>query len=70
MSLPTVTPAYGRDYRSLKAAQKDWNEGKDFVLCDYVRGGTYTSCRDFPAGAMVRYAKLTKIGRLKPVPSD
>lgn len=25
-----VTPAYGRDYTTAKAARADWNEGKDF----------------------------------------
>ena len=30
----TVIPAYGRDYRSAKAAKQDWIAGKDFIICD------------------------------------
>ncbi len=69
MSLPTVTPAYGRDYKSLKAAQQDWDNGKDFNLASPSHGSGYTSCRDWPNGAMVRYSKLTKAGKLKPAPA-
>ena len=32
----TVTPAYGRDYKSAKAAKADWNEGKDFMIADVM----------------------------------
>jgi hypothetical protein len=28
----TVTPAYGREYKSAKAARADWDSGKDFIL--------------------------------------
>jgi len=34
MSYLTVTPAYGRDYKSAKAAKEDWNSGKDFIISD------------------------------------
>jgi hypothetical protein len=27
-----VTPAYGRDYTSAKAAKADWFAGKDFIM--------------------------------------
>jgi hypothetical protein len=30
-----VTPAYGRDYKSAKAAQLDWRSGKDWILQDF-----------------------------------
>ena len=30
----TVTPAYGRDYKSAKAAKGDWDAGKDFIIAD------------------------------------
>ena len=32
----TVTPAYGRDYKSKKAAIDDFNAGKDFILQDFM----------------------------------
>ncbi len=28
----TLSPAYGRDYKSKAAVQKDWDEGKDFII--------------------------------------
>ena len=31
MSYKTVTPAYGRDYRSARAARDDWNNDLDFI---------------------------------------
>lgn len=44
----TLVPAYGRDYKSKKAALKDWEEGKDFrIQCIAHRhDGSYTSVRD------------------------
>ena len=30
----TVTPAYGRDYKSGKAAKADWAADKDFIIND------------------------------------
>ena len=32
MSNITLTPAYGRDYKSGKAAKEDYNNGVDFIL--------------------------------------
>lgn len=45
-----LQPAYGRDYKSKAALQKDWDEGKDFVT---VRG-QYCSKADFP-GQLVEF---------------
>jgi hypothetical protein len=36
MSTITVTPAYGRDYRSKAQAIADWEAGKDFILQDVM----------------------------------
>ena len=33
--LMTLTPAYGRDYKTAKAAKADWNDNKDFVVSDF-----------------------------------
>jgi hypothetical protein len=32
----TLSPAYGRDYKSKKAVQADFEEGKDFIICDIM----------------------------------
>jgi len=42
----TVSPAYGRDYKSAKAAKADWDDGKDFIVCSPFPSGQYCSCRD------------------------
>jgi len=59
--IPTLTPAYGRDYKSKKACLKDFIEGKDFVYHTWYRE-TYCSIKDFNSGEEVklRYDKLTK----------
>ena len=35
MAFITVTPAYGRDYKTAKAAKADWQAGKDFIIRSY-----------------------------------
>lgn len=58
----TLTPAYGRDYKSKKALLEDFNNGKDFYL-HHPMGGGYCSIRDFSKGASVtfRYSKQLKV---------
>jgi hypothetical protein len=46
----TVGPAYGRDYITGKAAEEDWNAGKDFKILTYGPDeGRYISIRDAAA---------------------
>jgi hypothetical protein len=61
----TVVPAYGRDYKSKKAVQEDWDAGKDFLCAGLNRG--YVNKEDAPKGTTVtiRYAKLTKVHLIK-----
>lgn len=35
MNTTTLTPAYGRDYKSKKAALADFHAGKDFIINDF-----------------------------------
>jgi hypothetical protein len=57
----TLTPAYGRDYTSKKAAVADLNAGKDFVA-QGPTGGGYAGARDLPDGTYtVRYGKLREV---------
>lgn len=60
MIYQTVVPAYGRDYKSAKAALADWHEGKDFRA---EPQGQYCSRRDFGPDTTIniRYTRLTKI---------
>jgi hypothetical protein len=56
-----VTPAYGRDYTSAKAAKADWNKGLDFldtVLHRYV-SKPYADAHDLKV--IIRYAKNLKV---------
>ena len=31
-----IVPAFGRDYKSKKALVQDWEEGKDFIISDFM----------------------------------
>lgn len=59
----TVSPAYGRDYKSKAEATAAFAEGQDFKMESLGQGGTYCSARDFEHGVWVsiRYEKMTKI---------
>jgi hypothetical protein len=57
-TMKTLTPAYGRDYKSAEAVLKDYTEGKDFVVQPQAQ---YCSIRDFPDEIVkIRYSRLTK----------
>jgi hypothetical protein len=60
----TLTPAYGRDYKSAKEVKADWNANKDFVIADIVGGnaGRMINKQQAPAGTYnIRYKKLTQV---------
>ena len=61
-SYGTLTPAYGRDYKSKKALLEDFNTGKDFYF-NSPWGSGYCSIRDFAKGAEItfRYGNLMKV---------
>jgi len=59
--MPTLTPAYGRDYRSSKDAKADYYSGKDFKFnkLNHRNDGAYCSCRDFIDEVItIRYNRL------------
>jgi hypothetical protein len=62
----TLTPAYGRDYKSQKEVKADWKNGKDFIIADIVHpySGKPCSIRDVDSlggKVMIRFNKNTKI---------
>ena len=62
--MATLTPAYGRDYKSAKAAKHDYYSGKDFIFNDasHRNHGAYCSCEDFKdTTIMLRYHRLTRV---------
>jgi hypothetical protein len=63
--MATLTPAYGRDYKSKAAVFEDLNAGKDFIFNDITSpwDGKYCSIRDFKEGErhQVRWHHITKV---------
>ncbi len=55
----TISGAYGRDYKSKKAALADWNDDKDFEIRDlFSGGGTYVNRADLNAGGNTQTISL------------
>lgn len=65
----TLTPAYGRDYTSGKAAQADFDADKDFILNDmsspYDGKPVNKSQIDKGTTVNLRYKRLTQIKVVK-----
>jgi hypothetical protein len=65
----TLTPAYGRDYKSAKAVKADFNLDKDFVVVSIIDPacGRYVNKADLldQGSVRIRYAKLTKVTVVK-----
>ena len=61
----TLSPAYGRDYRSKAEIIKDFEAGKDFFVEGYGGSG-YASIRDLPDGTyQLRYKQLRQVAVVK-----
>lgn len=71
MKYVTVTPAYGRDYKSGKEAKEAWLAGKDFVYQAPPfdpDSGRYCSVRDFDAKTTtvnIRYKRMQQVAVVK-----
>ena len=64
----TLTPAYGRDYKSAKQVKADWDAGKDFVCVDMFGGndGRYINKADAKGQShVIRYDGLRKVVAVK-----
>lgn len=65
----TVSPAYGRDYKSRAAVQADWDAGKDFTIesIEFGPGRKINKADADRAGltVMVRYQQMTKVFEVK-----
>ncbi len=63
----TLVPAYGRDYKSAKAAKEDFLSGKDFIIQDISSrwDGKPANVQDFQKDGtpkvMLRFCGLRKI---------
>ena len=66
--MPTLTPAYGRDYHNARTAKHDYLSGKDFVFNDVTSKyhGKYCSCTDFVGEQVtLRYHRLSRTTTVK-----
>ncbi len=66
----TLSPAYGRDYRSVAQVKADFDANKDFVIESIGPDcGRYANkaalAKAGVKSVMVRYARLTKITEVK-----
>jgi hypothetical protein len=60
----TLTPAYGRDYKNIKAILDDWDSGKDFLIAQFGHpyDGKPANKSDLTEHSVsVRYSKLRKV---------
>jgi hypothetical protein len=65
--IPTLLPAYGRDYKSKKEILSDLNDDKDFILSD-LRGGYINKPQLISEGmtnVVIRYNKQMKVTSVK-----
>jgi len=67
----TLTPAYGRDYKSKAAVLAAWNANKDFIIADVFSrwSGKPANKSDLAAagevGIIIRYDNLRKVVAVK-----
>lgn len=62
----TLTPAYGRDYKSKAAVVADFKAGKDFIIADFMHpdSGRYVNRADLQGSARqvnIRYNRLRSV---------
>jgi len=66
----TLVPAYGRDYKSKKEVQADWDAGKDFIIQSFGhrydgKPANKSDLAQETGEVFIRYKKLTQIQRFK-----
>ncbi len=59
----TMTPAYGRDYKSAKAAKESWYAGDDWIVNDLTCkwDGKPANSKDVTETVKLRFNNLTKV---------
>lgn len=64
----SATPAYGRDYKSKKEVQADYDADKDFIV-HHMGGTTYINrpqCKEENITLNIRYKNQTRVHVVKP----
>ncbi len=68
MKYLTLTPAYGRDYKTAKDVKADFEAGKDFIVDAYGQPRQPANKESFagehPITLNIRYARLAKIAQV------
>jgi len=59
----TLTPAYGRDYKTQAEVLADFNANRDFILRHLLERDRPINKEQIPVGTRIqfRYSKLTKV---------
>lgn len=69
MAFLTLVPSYGRDYKSKKDVQTDWDANKDFTINDVMSpdDGRQINKQDARKGDTlnIRYKRLTQVHVIK-----
>lgn len=62
MKTITLTPAFGKDFKSCRAVRKSFLDGDDFVVSDlsHIHHGRYCSIRDFRHTQFTVYIRFNK----------
>jgi hypothetical protein len=71
MKTISVVPTNGRDYASISAARRDWDEGKDFKVADLHDqwdGKPINKADAAGAAVRVRFKNLRQVGWLQNAP--
>ena len=66
--MTTLTPAYGRDYKTAKEARADYYAGLDFIFNKptHKNNGAYCSCRDLINETVtIRYHRQSRVTTAK-----
>ena len=65
----TLSPAYGRDYKSKKDVIADFEANKDFILHSFDAGDTYINREQINPGSTcnIRYGQMRKVCVVKVV---
>lgn len=64
----TLSPAYGRDYKSKKAVKADWDADKDFIIETVMHPdcGRYVNKTQLAGQEVnIRYQGLTKVAVMR-----
>jgi len=65
----TLIPAYGREYKSKKEVEADFNADKDFIICEFAnpyngKPANKSDLKNVVKQVTIRYGNLRKVAIL------